>query len=42
MGIVRKLVYVSVRSIIDYFTLRGSNVFVAALDSSKAFDEVNH
>ena len=30
------------RSIFDYFTLRGSNVFVAALDSSKAFNKVNH
>ena len=30
------------RSIIEYFTLRGSNVFVAALDPSKASDEVHH
>ena len=32
----------SLRSITDCFTLRGSNVFVAALDSSKAFDKVYH
>ena len=29
-------------SITDYFTLGGSNVFVAALNSPKAFDKLNH
>ena len=29
-------------SIIDHFTLRRPNVFVAALDSSKAYDKVNY
>ena len=30
------------RSIIDCFALRGSNVFIDAPDSSKVFDKVNH
>jgi hypothetical protein len=31
-----------VRQVIDYFISRGSNVYVASLDASKAFDRVNH
>ena len=34
--------FLCLNSIIDYSTLRASNVFVAALDSSKAFGKVNH
>ena len=30
------------RSIVDHFTERGSNVYAASLDISKAFDKVNH
>jgi len=30
------------RSTIDHFTQRGSNVYAASLDISKAFDKVNH
>ena len=29
-------------TVVDYFNDRGSNVFVADLDVSKAFDSVNH
>ena len=32
----------SLRSCIDYFTSRGSSVFVAFLDCTKGFDKVNH
>jgi hypothetical protein len=32
----------SVDCIVNYFTSRGSAVFMAALDASKAFDRVNH
>jgi len=32
----------AVRSTIDYFRERGSNVYAASLDISKAFDTVNH
>ena len=32
----------AVRNIINYFNERGSNVFMASLDTSKAFDRVNH
>ena len=31
-----------VRQIGDYFTSRGSNLYVASLDASKAFDRINH
>ena len=31
----------AVRQVIEYFNERGSNVYVAALDASKAFDKVN-
>ena len=31
----------AVRQVIEYFNERGSNVYVAALDASKAFDRVN-
>jgi len=30
------------RSTVDYFTQRGSDVYAASLDISKAFDKVNH
>jgi len=32
----------AVRNVINYFNERGSNVFMASLDASKAFDRVNH
>jgi len=32
----------TLKSTISYFTDRGSSVFVASLDISKAFDSVNH
>ena len=32
----------ALRSTIDYFKDRGSSIFVAALNISKAFDTVNH
>ena len=32
----------TLKTCIDYFTSRGSNVFVAFLDCSKGFDKVNH
>ena len=32
----------TLRSCVDYFTSRGSNVFTAFLDCSKGFDKVNH
>ena len=32
----------SLESIVNYYTCRGSSVFVSALDASKAFDRVNH
>ena len=32
----------AVRNIINYFNERGSNVFMASLDTSKASDRVNH
>ena len=32
----------SVECIVNYFTSRGSPVYMAALDASKAFDKVNH
>ena len=31
-----------VKEVIDYYVSNGSNVFVCALDASKAFDRVNH
>jgi len=31
-----------VHKTIDYFTQRGSYVFLSALDASKAFDRVDH
>ena len=34
--------YFALHSTIDYFKNRGSSIFVAALDISKAFDTVNH
>jgi len=30
------------RNVIEYFNERGSNVYLAALDATKAFDRVNH
>ena len=30
------------RNVIEYFNERGSNVYLASLDASKAFDRVNH
>jgi len=30
------------RNLIEYFNERGSNVYIASLDASKAFDRVNH
>ena len=30
------------RSVIDYFTTNGSNVYLAALDISRAYDSINH
>ena len=32
----------TLRTTVDYFTNRGSNVFAAFLDCSKGFDKVNH
>jgi len=32
----------AVHNIVTYFNERGSNVFMASLDASKAFDRVNH
>jgi len=32
----------AVRNIINHFNERGSSVFMASLDASKAFDRVNH
>ena len=32
----------ALRQVIEYFNDRGSNVYMAALDASKAFDRVNH
>ena len=32
----------AVRNVINYFKERGSNIFMASLDASKAFDRVNH
>ena len=32
----------TIRTICDYFNQRGSNVYIASLDASKAFDKVNH
>ena len=32
----------TIESVVNYFTARGSPVFLAALDASKAFDRVNH
>jgi len=32
----------SVQQVVNYFTQRGSTVFIAALDASKAFDRVCH
>jgi hypothetical protein len=32
----------TLRQTVDYFTSRGSNVYLASLDASKAFDRVNH
>jgi len=29
-------------NVIEYFNERGSNVYLASLDASKAFDRVNH
>ena len=30
------------RQVVEYFNDRGSNVFIASLDASKAFDRLNH
>jgi hypothetical protein len=32
----------ALRQVVDYFTDRNSNVYIASLDASKAFDRVNH
>jgi hypothetical protein len=32
----------ALRQAIEYFNNRGSNVYMASLDASKAFDRVNH
>ena len=32
----------TLKTTIDYFTCRGSNVFAAFLDCSKGFDKVDH
>ena len=32
----------TLRTVCDYFNKRGSNVYIASLDASKAFDKVNH
>jgi hypothetical protein len=32
----------TLRTVCDYFNKRGSNIYVASLDASKAFDKVNH
>ena len=41
MGCCANAIFV-VRSTIDYFVHRGSSVYAAALDVSKAYDSVNH
>ena len=38
----RSVAIFALRSTIDYFNDRGSSIFVATLDISKAFDTVNH
>ena len=30
------------RQVVNYFNERNSNVYIASLDASKAFDRVNH
>ena len=32
----------ALRQVIEYFNDRGSNIYIASLDASKAFDRVNH
>jgi len=32
----------ALRQVVEYFNNRGSNVYIASLDASKAFDRVNH
>ena len=32
----------ALRQVVEYFTKRNSNIYVASLDASKAFDRVNH
>jgi hypothetical protein len=32
----------TVQQLVKYFTSRGSTIYIAALDASKAFDRVNH
>ena len=32
----------TLRTVCDYFNNRGSNVYIASLDASKAFDKVDH
>ena len=39
---VRKRCLLWIRSVINYYTSRGSPIFVASLDAIKAFDRVNH
>jgi len=40
--IMQFLYYAILRNVIEYFNERGSNVYLASLDASKAFDRVNH